>query len=454
MEDAAAIEEKAESLMTSRTSRGAGVVAVVALGLVAGCSSGTPGAGSPSGIGRPSAGPVTIEYLHRLPDGDGMTKVADVVAQWNAAHPNIQVKATKFDGKSDELITKLEADVKAGTAPCLAQAGYAEVPSLFTKGLVEDVTAEAEKYKSNYSAGAYTLVTVGGKAVGLPQDGGPLVYYYNKAEFTKLGIAVPTTADELVTAAAKAAAKGKYIAAFEPDEALNWLSAQAAAAGATWYSTDAGKWKVDATGAATQHVASLWQHLLDAKSVVVENRWGDGFKKALNDQKLIGTIGAAWEAPLLSGDMAGSKNAGQWAVAPIPQMGDAPMTGPDGGSGVVVLKGCKNVPQAMEFNNWFNTQIDALVSQGLVVAAKGAMKTPDAVKSFYGGQDVFAELAKANEALNPNFPYIPTWPTLGGDVAQVADKVGKGQGKVGDIFTTTQQSSVTSLKNAGLPVAE
>ena len=95
------------------------------MGLVAGCPSGTPGAGSPSGIGRPSAGPVTIEYLHRLPDGDGMTKVADVVAQWNAAHPNIQVKATKFDGKSDELITKLEADVKAGTAPCLAQAGYA-----------------------------------------------------------------------------------------------------------------------------------------------------------------------------------------------------------------------------------------------------------------------------------------------------------------------------------------
>ena len=56
-------------------------------------------------------------------------------AKWNAENPNIQVTATKFDGKAQEMITKLETDVKANNAPCLAQLGYGEVPEMFVKGL-------------------------------------------------------------------------------------------------------------------------------------------------------------------------------------------------------------------------------------------------------------------------------------------------------------------------------
>lgn len=446
--------------MKIRNPRVAGVLGgAVTLALLAGCA-GTPAttsspaaAPTSASTSAPAAQAVTIDYIHRLPDGEGMTKVAELAEQWNKANPDIQVKTTKFDGKAAELVTKIEADVKAGTASCLAQAGYAEVPSLFTKGLVEDVTAEADKYKANYSEGAYTLMTVGGKAVGLPQDGGPLVYYYNKAEFDALGLKVPTTLDEFVATAKDAAGKGKFIAAFQPDEAQYWLSAQAAAAGGTWYSAENDQWKVDANGAASQKVAGMWQDLLDAKAVAVEERWGDGFKGALNEGKLIGTIGAAWEAPLLADDMKGSDNEGKWAVAQLPALGDKAMTGPDGGSGVVVLKGCAHPAEAMKFNDWFNTQIDPLVSQGLVVAAKGAMKTPDAIKAFYGGQDVFAELAKANENLNPNFPYIPTFPAIGGDMAKAAANAGSGSGKVADVFTAAQDASVKSLKDAGLPVA-
>ncbi|MDO5535480.1 MAG: extracellular solute-binding protein [Propionibacteriaceae bacterium] len=448
--------------MQIRTKRFAGVLGgAAALALIAGCAGGTtppaattaPTATDTPAASAPAAEAVTIEYIHRLPDGEGMTKVAELADEWNKANPDIQVTTTKFDGKAADLVTKIEADVAAGTAACLAQAGYAEVPSLFTKGLVEDVTAEAEKYKANYSDGAYTLMTVGGKAVGLPQDGGPLVYYYNKAEFDRLGLTVPTNLDEFKATAKTAADQGKFIAAFQPDEAQYWLSAQAAAAGGTWYSAENDQWKVDADGEASQTVAAFWQEMIDAKTVAVHNRWEDGFKGALNDQSLIGTIGAAWEAPLLVGDMADSPNVGQWAVAQLPAYGDTAMTGPDGGSGVVVLKGCEHPAEAMKFNDWFNTQIDGLVSQGLVVAAKGSMTTPEDVKAFYGGQDVFAELAKANEALNPNFPYIPTFPAIGGNMAEAADNAGQGSGKVADVFTAAQDASVKSLQDAGLPVA-
>ncbi|MDO5739270.1 MAG: hypothetical protein Q4P07_03890 [Ornithinimicrobium sp.] len=152
--------------------------------------------------------------------------------------------------------------------------------------------------------------------------------------------------------------------------------------------------------------------------------------------------------------MADSENAGQWAVAQLPQLGSEAMTGPDGGSGVAVMKSCENPAQAMEFNHWFNTQIDDLVSQGLVVAASGTMTTPEGIKAFYGGQDVFAELAQATADLNPDFSYIPTFPAVGAEMAQVADRAGKGEAKVADIFTAAQEASVSSLKDLGLPVAE
>lgn len=410
------------------------------------------GDGSTAAAGDGEA--VEIAYLHRLPDGEGMTKVDEIVDRWNAEHPDIQVTATKFDGAAQEMMQKLETDVRAENAPCLAQLGYAEIPSAFTKGLVEDVTAEAEKYKANYSEGTYDLMTVGGAVVGLPQDTGPLVYYYNKAAFDDLGLDVPTTGEELVDVATKAAAEGKYVAAFTPDEAPYWLSGQAAAAGATWFGVENDAWAVDVESDATATVAALWQDLLDADAVVTHPRWDDSFTKSLVDQELIGHIGAAWEAPLLVDSMQGSGNDGQWAVAQLPQLGDAPASGPDGGSGVAVMKGCEHPAEAMEFNDWFNTQVDDLVSQGLVVATTvEPMTTPDAVAEFYGGQDVFAELSTANEMTNP-FPYMPTWPAVMDPMVTAAAAAADGSGKVADVFSAAQEASVSSLKDAGLPVAE
>ena len=431
----------------------------VRLGVIAGFTAFTLGLTACSGGGTPttpgtSTAPVTIEYMHRLPDGEGMTKVADIVAKWNAANPDIQVKATKFDGKAGEMIKKLETDSKAGAVPCLAQVGYAEVPSMYAKGLLADVTTDAAKYASNFSAGAIGLMTVGGVTVGLPQDSGPLVYYYNKAEFAKLGLTVPTTMDELAAVAKKAAEQGKYVVSLQPDDAQYWLSAQAAGAGASWFGAENDKWTVNFTSPETAKVTELWQGVLDAKTALVENRWGDGFKAALVDQTLIGTIGAAWEAPLLADDMNGSANEGQWAVTQLPTFCDEASTGPDGGSGVAVMRGYAHSAEAMKFNNWFNTQIDDLATQGLVVAATGTVKTPAALAEFYSGQDVFAELSKANEALNPNFSYMPTWPAVNDPIVKVATAAGDGTGSVAAIFEAAQDASVQSLKDGGFPVAE
>ena len=439
--------------------RSIGLAAVGVLALSA-CSSGTTPEATPEKGDETATEstapqePVNISYLHRLPDGDGMVKVAELADEWNKENPNIQVTATKFDGAAQEMIKKLETDINANVGTCLAQLGYAEVPEMFAKGLVIDVSEFADMHKSNFE-GTSELMRVGDAVLGLPQDTGPLVYYYNKAEFEALGLTVPTTSDDFIAQAKKAAEAGKYIAAFEPDEVPNWLSGQAAAAGSSWYNPVNDMWEVTVADEGSETIAAFWQELLDSKATVSHERWGESFGKALNDGELIGTIGAAWEAPLLADNMAGTDNEGNWAVAQLPDFGAGELTGPDGGSGVAVLKGCEFPEQAMEFNNWLNTQVDALASQGLVVATSVAVPTtPDEIAAFYGGQDVLAELGAANKRLSANFNYMPYFSTVHDPMKKAAAAAADGSGKVADIFKVAQEQSIKSLKDAGLPVAE
>ena len=432
--------------MTSQHKRlMAGIAAVAVMGIgLAGCGSSSTG---------DSSGVVNITYMHRLPDSEGMTLVDDIVAKWNKEHPNIQVKATKFDGAAQDMIKKLETDVKAGSAPDLAQVGYAELPEVFTKGMLEDVSSESSQYEKNFASGAMSLMKLDGKTYGLPQDTGPMVYYYNKAAFDELGLKVPETADELIAEAKTAAEKGKYIISYQADEASNTFSGLSGAS-SPWYTVKNDAWVVNTETNGSKAIADVFQQLLDAKAVSVNPRWDPSFDASLQDGSLIGTIGAAWDAPLLK-DSAGDTGKGDWRVA---QIGDwfsnKGKTGPNGGSGVAVLKGCEHKAEAMEFLNWFNTQVEDLTSQGLVVAATTqTAKTPESWSEFFGGQDLMKEFATANENMG-NFTYMPGWSAVASSMKEAAAKAADGSGKVADVFSEAQKTSVDTLKNYGLSVSE
>ncbi|WP_405219502.1 ABC transporter substrate-binding protein [Agrococcus sp. Ld7] len=439
--------------MTSRTRVPRAVAAAAATALLVAARSSTAGEADPSAAPAGGGEPIELSYLHRLPDGEGMTPVAEIVDRWNAEHPNIQVTATKFDGAAPDMILKLETDVGAGNAPCLAQLGYAEIPQLFVKGLLEDVAEEAAAYESEFSAGAYSLVTVGDATVGLPQDTGPLVYFYNEAEFERLGIAVPETLEDLAAASETAAADGAFVTSFTPDEALNWLSAQSAAAGDEWFGAGEGGWSVDIEGEGSERVAAFWQDRIDNDETLVTERWGEGFTQALNDGSLIGHVGAAWEAGFMLDSLDGTDAEGQWRVAQLPDFGAGATTGADGGSGVAVMAGCEHPVEAMEFNAWFNTQIDDLASQGLVVAANGTPATSDKMLRQFGGQDVLEELATASGNMNPDFVYAPGFASLT-VMSETAAGVADGSATVADVFGNAQTSAVSTLQDLGLPVAE
>ena len=426
------------------------LAAVAAMGMgLAGCGSGTAGDAKASGDG----GVVNITYMHRLPDSAGMTLVNDIVARWNKEHPNIQVKATKFDGNASYMIKKLETDTKAGVAPDLAQVSYAELPEIYSKDMVQDVSKEAAKYEDTFVPGPFSLMQVAGKTYGLPQDTGPLTYFYNKAEFDKLGLTVPKTADELIESAKKAAAQGKYIMSFQPD-AAGTLVSLAGGAG-PWYKVNGNSWNVDAWTKGSQAVAGVYQQLIDAKATATVPRWNPSFDELLQNGTLIGTVAAAWEAPLFI-ESSGGTGAGDWRIT---QLGDwfgaKDEIGPGQGSGVAVLKGSKHPAEAMEFLAWFNTQSEDLTSQGLVSPASGKIaNTPQKWADFFGGEDLMKEFAKANERMSTDFAYIPGFSAVDNAMQEQASKAADGSAKVSDIFDAAQKTSVETLKNLGLSVKE
>ena len=326
-------------------------------------------------------------------------------------------------------------------------------PEVFTKGLLQDVTDEAAKYKDDFASGPFALMQVDGKTYGLPQDTGPLTYFYNAAEFEKLGITVPKTADELIETAKKTAAQGKYIMTFQPDEAMMMMSGQAGASG-PWYKVDGNSWVVNTQTKGSKAVADVYQQLIDNKAALTNPRWDASFDNSIQSGQLIGTVAAAWEAPLFI-DSAGGTGAGEWKVTQLGDwFGNGTKTGADGGSGVAVLKGSKHPAEAMEFLDWFNTQVDDLVSQGLVVAATTAdAKTPQKWSDYFSGQDVMAEFKTANGNMG-DFTYMPGFSAVGAAMKQTAAKAADGSAKVSDVFDTAQKTSVDTLKNLGLSVKE
>lgn len=438
--------------MKSRSFRNTSIasIALVTLALSA-CGTSTTEDDAADAPADNNGEPVEITYMHRLPDGEGMTPVAEIVDKWNAENPDIQVKGTKFDGAAPEMTLKLETDINAGAGVCLAQLSYSEIPEMFVKGLVQDVSAQAETYSDDFSAGALAMMTVGDAVVGLPQDTGPLVYFYNEEAFNDLGIEVPTTVDEFTESAKVAAAEGKYIGAFTPDEAHNWLMAQSTAAGDVWYSSSDGKWDVNTNDSGSMAVADMWQDGIDNETVLIDQRWGDGFTEALTDGSLIGHVGAAWEAGFLLDPLDGTPDEGKWRVAPIVDYGAGEMNGPDGGSGVAVMEGCEYPNEAMEFNAWLNTQVEDLASQGLVPAASQPATTPEKLTRQFGGQDVMAELSAATENLNPDFAYSPGFSSLA-TMNEEAARAATGDATVADVFDVAQQTSIDTLNNLGLPV--
>lgn len=430
-----------------KTFRGAlGATVVAAALLLTGCS---------SGGGSNSSAPVDLTFWGWAPNMD------KIVATWNKANPDIHVTYVKTDA-GDPAVTKLLTAIKAGSgAPDLMQAEYQKIPTLVSADAVIDISSKIDSsLQKKFSDGVWSAVTLGSDAVyGIPQDSGPMMFYYREDVFKQLGLSAPTTWDEY-------AADAKKIHDSDPTKFLGTFSSADAGefagltqqAGASWWGSSKGAWSVNIDSAAVKKVAGFWGGLVQDGVIDNQPQYTPEWNKGLADGTQVGWVSAVWAPGVLVGNA--PDTAGKWRMAPLPQWdASKPAAGNWGGSAVAVTAQSKHVDAAVKFDSWLNTDpkaIAQLVNDGGLYPADtvdsvAALKKP--IDFFSNQPDFFVTAAKIAATVKP-FTYGPNV-----NVAYSAfnDEFGKAaQAKSKDAFLAAadamQTITINDLKKSGFTV--
>ncbi|MER5352182.1 sugar ABC transporter substrate-binding protein [Kitasatospora sp. NPDC002551] len=389
----------------------------------------------------------------------------EVVAAFNASHPDIQVTFEEIPAGNAGGYAKLSNAVKAGNAPDVFNVEYPQLPDFVSQGAVQDISKlVGADLKAKYLPQATELTSLGGRTWALPLDAAPQTFYYRKDLFEKAGITVPRTWDEFRTAAQKLkeAQPDARIATFFPDDPTT-LEAMAWQNGARWFTAADESWKADLTGAETRKVSAYWQQLIDEDLVRVQPSFSQQWTASLQKGETAGYLGASWGGGVLKANLGTTSEVnGTWAVAPLPSWDGTPASGMLGGTTFAVSKDSKKAAAAVTFATWATTTpegIKARIASGTSSSYPAATElVPVAAQAFntdfYGGQDIYAVFSDAAKSIKQGW----TWgPVMGLTNSTLKDAFGKVAGKTGtidDALSAGQQATLAEFKNRGLKVAQ
>lgn len=395
-------------------------------------------------------GPARLSFWSWVPNID---KVVDV---WNRAHPEIQVTYAK-QANGDEAAAKLLTAAKGGNPPDVAQVEYQVLPTMVAGDVLADIKKHADPVKIQFSEGIWRLVTLGSEAVyAVPQDSGPMMFYYRADLFEEMGLAVPKTWDEFAETARQVREKdsARYLANFSAADP-GWFAGLTQQAGAQWWSTSGDAWKVSMDDAATQKVASFWGGLV--KDGVIDDKpsYTPEWNKKLNDGNLLAWPSAVWAPGVLSG--AAPKGKGKWAMAPMPQWSPGEQrTGFWGGSSMAVTAKSKHQEQAARFVTWLNTDpqaLDLLVKEGSIypAATKGQAALQQAPEYFSGQPDFYRQAATIAGTAQ-GFTFGPNVNTAYNAYKDAFGQAIKNKSDFAAALRAMQSTTVTDLQKQGFKV--
>jgi raffinose/stachyose/melibiose transport system substrate-binding protein len=173
-----------------------GVGAGAAAALAACGSSGPSTGGGNSGGG--GAGSASYWFLTGQP-GEGIRQ--GTVDRFNQANPNAKIQATTF--QNDAYKQKIKTAIGAGQAPTIIWGwGGGGLKSYVDAGQVEDLTdwfGQNAAVKDKLFPSSFGAATVNGKIYAMPAETvQPIVLFYNKELFEKIGAQPPKTWGEVM----------------------------------------------------------------------------------------------------------------------------------------------------------------------------------------------------------------------------------------------------------------
>lgn len=422
------------------------VASAAAIALTACGSAKTASSATKSSTSTASSKPVTITFW-----SPGLSEAANV-ALFNKTHPDIHVVYTDTPG-AKATYAKMEDAIKAGNPPDVGSIEYDELPQFVRTGGILDIAKYgANKYENDFMKSIWQQVDFGGGTWAIPRNTAPVALFYNAKLFAKYGLAVPTTWAQFASEAESlhAAHPGVYLSSF--NTSTSWYSMLAWQAGAVWYKPDGNEWKLGFTSAASEKVASYWQHLISAHAVDVESPYTPAFAKQLNDGDLLSYPGPEWlsasiasQAPATSGD---------WKIAPFPQWSaEGHAYGQWGGSSLAVFKDSKHPRAALTFAMWLvtnHTSVSTLIG-GYPAAKSGETISALSVKMPFFSNESGASIFRTaqNDTLS-GWSFGPDWGVTKTEGDDDLEAVASGSSTMTQWLSELQSQQLSELKSIGL----
>ncbi|WP_320784730.1 ABC transporter substrate-binding protein [Streptomyces sp. CRN 30] len=407
--------------------------------------------------GEARSGPVSLTYWTWTP---GMDKVVDLWNKGPGKEKQITVTVKK-QASGDTLVTKILTAHKAGKAPDLVQAEYQALPTLVSNDALADISGEVDGAKDKFAEGVWQQTTLGTDAVyAVPQDIGPMMFYYRADLFEKYGLDVPATWEEFAETARALKKKSPQtdLTTFSANDS-GLFAGLAQQAGAEWWTTEGEKWKVGIDDAATRKVAEFWGGLVKEGAVDNQPMYTPAWNKALNTGKQIAWVSAVWAPGTLT--TAAPDTAGKWAMAPLPQWSEGEnVTGSWGGSSTGVTTDSGNKDAAAEFAAWLNTDgeaLNALAKESGIYPASTSAQTSgafaEAPEYFSNQKDFWSKAAEIAGTTAPS-----AWgPNVNVAYTTFKDAFGAAAKNKSDFtaaLRTMQDDTVADMEKQGFEVAE
>lgn len=317
-----------------------------------------------------------------------------------------------------EVVTMAQDDIVAKLNTSLSSGSYDGLPDIV---LIEDyriqgyLTAYQDEFSdlsdiasaddfASYKTG---VNQVDGKMYGIPFDSGVAAVFYRTDLIEQAGYTAEDmqnlTWDKYIEIGKDVKEKtGKHMLTLDPSD-LGQIRMMLQSAGA-WYTDEEGKVDIKDNEALKQAFAT-YQKIVDSGISKQVSDW-DQFVGAFNNGDVASVPSGCWISPSI---LKAEDQSGKWAVAAFPKMAenaDSVNASSIGGAGWYVLKNVGHEDLAKDFlAKTFASNADLMnqlaVDINLVSTLKAAEGAENYTKGieFYGGQEVFADLAEWQNAV-------------------------------------------------------
>ena len=371
----------------------------LSLGLVA-CGGDKGSAGDNNGSGDSTGEKITIWAWDESFNIVAANKAKEIYLKEN---PDVEVEVVTM--AQDDIVAKLNTSLSSGS--------YEGLPNVV---LIEDyriqgyLTAYQDEFAdlssvakpedfAEYKTG---INYIDGKLYGVPFDSGVAATFYRtdlieQAGYTKEDMNNLTWEKYIEIGKAVKEKTGVSMLTIDPSD-LGQIRMMLQSAG-SWYTDADGKVSIE-NNQALKDAIKIYKDITESGIAKQVADW-DQFVGAFNNGEVASVPTGCWIAPSIR---KAEDQSGKWAVAPFPKMAsnsESVNAASIGGAGWYVLKNVGNTETALDFlGKTFASNVDLMNELAeditLVSTLNKASEAPNYSKpnEFFGGQEVFADLAK------------------------------------------------------------